>query len=66
MHDVPSETVGEHLGFRNKESRKVDELDERLARKYSRILHTSMLQLISFSHRTHAIHLRHARVSDLL
>ncbi|TCD60061.1 hypothetical protein EIP91_010795 [Steccherinum ochraceum] len=31
MHDVPSETVGDHLGFRHKESKKIDDLDERLA-----------------------------------
>ncbi|KAH8101831.1 histone deacetylase RPD3 [Cristinia sonorae] len=31
LHDVPSETVGDHLGFRHKESKNVDSLDERLA-----------------------------------
>ncbi|TCD60058.1 Histone deacetylase 6 [Steccherinum ochraceum] len=31
MHDVPFETVGDHLGFRHKESKKIDDLDERLA-----------------------------------
>ena len=35
LQDVPSESVGEHLGFSSQEHSKTDELDERLARTYS-------------------------------
>ena len=33
MHDVPRESVGEHLGVDKDEEESRDELDERLARK---------------------------------
>ena len=32
MHDVPRESVGEHLGFGKDEEEGRDELDERVAR----------------------------------
>ena len=33
MHDVPRESLGEHLGVADDEDEEMDELDERLARK---------------------------------
>ena len=37
MHDVPRESVGEHLGFGKDGDDRQDALDDRLARQYKRI-----------------------------
>ena len=36
MHDVPRESVGEHLGFGKDGDDRQDALDDRLARQYKR------------------------------
>lgn len=56
MHDVPRESVAEHLGLSYKEEGPWDELDERLARMF---LHYSIL--FSTFWRRHRFLLEHAR-----
>lgn len=50
MHDVPRESVGEHIGIRYEE---IDELDQRLARKSASLTYSN-IKVLS---RTHSIRL---------
>ena len=48
LHDVPSESVGTHIGLKD-----YDELDERLARKYSDSRHISRYSVMELTFSLH-------------
>lgn len=46
MHDVPRESVGQHLGFGKDEEEGRDALDESVAREFSLISYTPFTNLL--------------------